>query len=164
MTSSGTANFTGALQVNGTVGYVLTEIYEETIPYTFSAASQSNLWSSASFTKPVGEIWVFEFSMQHSGYRGYVYDFGIRYGSQPHTTGNFLFIERFHDGAGGGAYCSNTFNGRFVVQAATAMTDTLKLDIAQGNAFSIGAVSTNTAFSSGSVAPSKLRIYKYKTA
>ena len=161
---TGTANFTGALQVNGTVGYVLTEVYEETIPYTLSLASQSNLWTSASFTKPVGEIWAFEFSMAHAGYRGYVYEFGIRYGSQPYGHGNYLFIERFHDGDGGGAYNINTFNGRFIIQPAISMTDTLKLDINQGNAFSIGAVTTNTSFPSSTLAPSKLRIYKYRTA
>lgn len=165
-TSSGTANFTGALQVNGTVGYVLTEIFEETIPYTYTTAGTfANFWTSSSFTKPAGEIWVFELSLQHAGYRGYVYEWGIRYGSQTPWTGAYLFVERFHDGNGGGAYTVNTFGGRWVVPAATTLTDNLKMEVVTGNAFAIGATNLpSSSFPSGTVAASTVRIYKYKTA
>jgi len=165
LTSSGTANFTGTFQVNGAVGYVLTEIYEETIPYTYAGGTTYNLWSSASFTKPVGEIWVFEFSMQHAGARGSPQDLGFRYGSQTPLTGNYLFIERFWDANGGGVLV-NLFSGKFVVQSSVAMTDTIKFDVLNpnGNAFSIGASTGSTSFSAGSLVASKFRIYKYKTA
>jgi hypothetical protein len=166
-TVTGTFNVTGALQVNGEVGYVLTSIYEETIPYTYTGAAYGvqNFWTSSSFTKPAGEVWVFEFSMTHAGYRGYVYEFGIRYGSQTFGTGNYLFVERFHDGSGGGAYTINNFGGRFVVQSETAITDTLRLDVGTGNAFSIGNGSLpSSGFPNATLALSKLRIYKYKTA
>ena len=168
LTSSGTANFTGVFQVNGAVSYVLTEIYEETIPYTYAGATTYNLWSSASFTKPVGEIWVFEFSMQHAGTRsGSPYDTGFRYGSQTPITGNYLFIERWLD-ASGGSVVTSLFSGKFVVQSSVAMTDTIKFDVVNtgtgGLNFSIGASTGGTSFSAGSLVASKFRIYKYKTA
>ena len=62
-TSNGVANFTGTLQVNGTVGYALTEVAEETITtYTNASlpASWTTAWTSASYVKPAGEIWVIE--------------------------------------------------------------------------------------------------------
>lgn len=165
-TVTGTLNITGGLQVNGETGWLLTSIYEEVIPYTYTnAGSFSNFWTSASFSKPAGEIWVFEFSMAHAGYRGYVYEFGIRFGNQAYATGNYLFVERFHDGAGGGAYTINSFGGRFVLPATTVIVNTLRLDVNTGNAFSIGnGALPSSGFPSASLTTSKLRIYKYKTA
>ena len=144
----------------------LKEIYEEVIPYTYTnAGSFSNFWTSASFSKPAGEVWVFEFQMTHAGYRGYVYEFGIRYGNQPYATGNYLFVERFHDGQGGGAYTLNGFTGRFVIPATTIIATTLRLDLSTGNAFSIGqGALPSSGLPNATLAPSKLRIYKYKNA
>lgn len=166
-TSSGTANFTGALQVNGTVGYVLTEIEEFTIPSTAipTGGYQNNLYASPSFTKPAGEIWVFEINMIHYGYRGYVYEFAGRYGSQTAQSGTYIFYERWHDGNGGGALSLNTYTNRWVLQSADTITDTLKIDAYNANAAGIGtAVGFASALVSGPLPPSKFRIYKYKTA
>ena len=173
LTSNGTANFTGALQVNGAVGYVLAEIYEETIPFTASSttsASTNNVWASAIFVKPAGELWVFEISMQHTGYKPYDYDLGFRYGSQTPMTGNYLFIERYVDGSdvGRGLDTTNHFSGNWILQPAITMTDTIKLDIVHGWWMSIGndaAVQrTSTLLYPATLQQSKFRIYKYKTA
>jgi hypothetical protein len=61
-TSNGTANFTGNLQVNGVNVYFLSEVIEENIPYATGVTANTlhNLFTSASYTKPVDEIWVIE--------------------------------------------------------------------------------------------------------
>jgi hypothetical protein len=63
-TSNGVANFTGTIQVNGTTAYVLTDIIEETMPNSVGAAANTlhTLFTSASYTKPVGELWLVEVS------------------------------------------------------------------------------------------------------
>ena len=170
LTSSGTANFTGALQVNGAVGYVLAEIYEETIPFTVSGGSQNNIWTSAIFVKPVGEFWVFEIYMQHTGYPSHGRDLGFRYGSQPATTGNYLFIEQVRDGTSTTNTGDNTchFFANWTLQPAITMTDTIKLDETHGLHLSIGNDAamqrTSTLLYTATLQESKFRIYKYKTA
>jgi hypothetical protein len=163
-TNSGTANFTGTFQVNGQVGYVLTEIYEENLSgVTLNAGTHYAVLTTAQFTKPAGEIWVCELDVTHSGYRGYVYEFDVRYLSQ---TTSYLFYERFHDGAGGGAFTFNRFTGRWVLQSSVTMTDSVTIDASTGNTLYFGSTGTGggSIMGTGSIPPSKLRIYKYKTA
>ena len=169
-TFNGVANFTGTLQVNGVVGYVLTEIYEETIPHygSIAAGLTNSLHTTSAFTKPVGEIWEMEISLRYYGAAGYVYEFAGRYGSQTPQTGSYLFYERRHDGAGGGAVGNELYTCRWVVTSAETFTsETIKIDTLanSGSGLQLG-MQTGLAGSvcSGPVYPSKFRIYKYKTA
>jgi hypothetical protein len=168
-TNSGTANFTGTLQVNGSVGYVLTEIYEETIP-PWSAPSNGQFWgvfTSASFTKPAGEIWAFEVTFNWRGYFGYGGgEWAGRYGSVAQGTGAYHFHDFYFDSQGGGTFYRQQVLYRWTADSATTFTsETFKIDASNS---SVGlqlfaTVSTGHSLST-SVTPSKFRIYKYKTA
>ena len=170
ITSSGTANFTGTLQVNGVVGYVLTEVYEHTPTFWQAAVGglYEAIYTSPSFTKPSDEIWVFEVNFQYSGKKGYNFDITGRYGSQTFRTGNYLFVELFTDGSGGGSHTEGHYTRRWVVPAGTAITsDTLKVDVFAANGselrvFNSGVISN--VVTTGNAPSSKFRIYKYKTA
>jgi len=173
LTSSGTANFTGALQVNGTVGYVLTEISEETMtPWAaITPTFYSSVWTSTAFTKPSNEIWVFETVASHRGVQGYYYEFAFRYGSQTARSGQYLSFNALYDHGNGSIITSNVITNRWVVPAGTAIaSDTVTVDAYAGNATQqalFQTVITNSNITNsfgGTVAPSKLRIYKYKTA
>ena len=169
-TSNGVANFTGTLQVNGVVGYVLTEIVDETIPhYGAIAAGLTNaLHTTSAFTKPAGEIWIMEISLRYYGAAGYTYEFAGRYGSQTPQTGSYLFYERRHDGAGGGAVGNELYTCRWILTSAeTATAETIKIDTlaGSGSGLQLGMqTGLAGAVCSGAVYPSKFRIYKYKTA
>lgn len=58
-THNGTVNITGGIKYNGTPVFGLYEIAEETPSWVLS--SNDLLWTSSQFTKPVDEIWIFEF-------------------------------------------------------------------------------------------------------
>lgn len=170
LTNSGIVNLTGAFQVNGATAYVLTEIYEETIPHYGSiAVGISNaVHITSSFTKPVGEIWQMEISLRYYGAAGYVYEFAGRYGSETPQTGAYLFYERRHDGAGGGAVGAELYTCRWIVPSAQTFTsETIKIDTnaGSGSGLQIGMqTGLPGTVCSGAVYPSKFRIYKYKTA
>ena len=170
-TFSGTCNFTGNFQVNGQTGYILTEIYEETIPSWSAtyAGLYNSVYTSSSFTKPVDEIWVFELFIRHSGYRGYNYEFAGRYGSQGYQSGSYIFSEQAFDSQGGGYGQATTFTTRWVVPSATTLTsDTFKIDAFAGTGSQMQMFTTTSPFTNiittGTLSASKFRIYKYKTA
>jgi hypothetical protein len=169
-TFNNNVNFTGTVQFNGTVGYMLTEIYEETIPHygSIAAGLTNALHTTSAFTKPVGEIWEMEISLRYYGAAGYTYEFAGRYGSQTPQTGSYLFYERRHDGAGGGAVGNELYTCRWILTSAETFTsETIKIDTlaGSGSGLQLG-MQTGLAGSvcSGPVYPSKFRIYKYKTA
>lgn len=168
ISSTGTANFTGALQVNGTVGYALTEIIEANISYTGTpaAGTWTNCFTSASYTKPAGEIWVIEV------------DFRFRTQAQVYTvirlnqTSSSTTLNGVYNIEGGGTdyfHCENAFL-RYVFQDATTFTSTFTLDVQPSNSgftFTIGEASfpyTPPYFTGVTLPVSKFRIYKYKTA
>jgi hypothetical protein len=167
----GTANFTGALQVNGTVGYVLSEVYEET-PALFTATYAGfydSAFTSSVFTKPSSEIWIFEVYFRHQGKQGYSYDFAGRYGSQAYRTGAYIFDNKFFDSQGGGSYYYGYYTARWVVPTGVGMvSETFKLDAFAAAGSELSLFSTTgpytTIITGGSLPPSKFRIYKYKTA
>lgn len=172
-TSSGTANFTGVLQVNGTVGYVLTEISEETMtPYIATTPGYfSAIWTSTAFVKPSEEIWVFETVSAHSGIRGWSYDFAFRYGSQTAQSGQYLALHAYYDIGNSGVKTAEVTTDRWVVNAGTAIaSDTVKVDVYAGSGSQMTLFETAIATSNitstfgGTLAASKFRIYKYKTA
>ena len=173
LTSSGTANFTGALQVNGAVGYVLTEIAEETMtPWTATTPGNFNaIWTSTAFVKPSEEIWVFETVSAHSGIRGWSYDFAFRYGSQTAQSGQYLALHAYYDIGNSGVRTTEVTTDRWVVNAGTAIaSDTVKVDVYAGSGSGMTLFQTTTAPTNitstlgGTLADSKFRIYKYKTA
>lgn len=163
LTSSGTANFTGAFQFNGTAVYGLAEIVEEDIPYTAGATANTlySLFTSASYTKPAGEIWVVEVD-------AYIY--------APSNSTNIHY--RVTDAADSvnytsGYLCNSQTNSVWLVSRRmyldTANTHTgvfhFRTKASQNNV-AIAPTSTQlTAYpdsSKGTV--NKFRIYKYKTA
>lgn len=169
ITSSGTANFTGTLQINGTVGYMLTEIFEETMsPWSASANGTFNgIFTSSQFTKPAGEIWIFEAFFNIRGYFGLGGgEWAGRYGSVTPQTGAYIFHDYYFDSQGGGTFYRQSHFHRWTADAASTFTnETFKVD-----AFNDGVglqlfqtVSTGHTLTT-SVVPSKFRIYKYKTA
>lgn len=164
-TFDGTSNFTGNLQVNGTVGYVLTGVIEETIPYATGTAANTlhNLFTSASYTKPVGEIWVIEidaimWSLNNANTH-------YRLTDSTDTT-NFMIGYA----ATNSAYDVFEINKTYIFDSSSTHTGTFVFRAKCGQPTisispSTTELSTGTSYpdaSKGSVG--KFRIYKYKTA
>jgi hypothetical protein len=172
-TSNGTANFTGVLQVNGTVGYVLYELLEETIaPWTaVSPGNYNGVYTSSAFTKPTGEIWVFEVSYNLYGDAGYSMALGGRYASQTAYTGTYKFAENHTVSTHSYAIYHKTQTWTEGTSVALS-AETLKIDTYAGASsymqlFFTSTTGTAYGIFSGyttAIAPSKFRIYKYKTA
>lgn len=165
-TSNGVANFTGTLQVGGTVGYALTEIVEQNMSYTGTPAggSWTACFTSASYTKPVGEIWVLEVDFRFRTQAGVFTVIRLNQTSTSTTLNGVYNIE----GAGSDYFhCENAFL-RYVVADATTFTSTFTLDVqpnGSGFVFTIGEAAFPYAYFTGVTLPvSKFRIYKYKTA
>lgn len=167
-TSNGVANFTGTLQVNGAVGYVLTEISEESIA-SWTAPSAGNhfsVFTSAAFTKPAGEIWAFELVYNWTGSVG-VGGAAVagRYGSVTQGTGDYLFHDFYFDSQGGATVYRNTVVQRWIALSATTFTsETFRVDANSSAGVGLQLFNTTTSGLTTSVTSSKFRIYKYKTA
>jgi len=178
--SNGVANFKGTLQVNGTVGYVLTEITEETIPpYTSTVTGNfAAIWSSLPFTKPVGEVWVFELRFNYSNDTvtgagvGVPFGYGIRYSSETAFTGTYKSAERFSAFSTSVSISYNGVQSRVVTwseQVSTALTsnnvvfDTCTTASVGQKMFS-STVGIFAGYPSTPIVSSTLKIYKYKTA
>lgn len=179
LTSSGTANFTGALQVNGTVGYVLTEIVEETMtPWNSpSTGTFNSIWSSALYTKPSNEMWIFEADFHFESQMGAGSMYGFRYSDQTFLTGQYKALQivwsyandpllihhqtkRWVEGIG-------TTLSSVSVRVDTGVKQYATMGMFKTTSSSypwLGAVWGAGATFTISLAPSKLRIYKYKTA
>lgn len=170
-TFNGTANFTGVFQVNGAVGYVLTEVYEETItPWTSTTAGFFSIWTSATFTKPAGEIWVLGIDYVHDGVLGYGYEVALRYASQTARSGQYFHIVGMYD-AGVTFVQSFRENLSVVIPVGTAVTNervAIDVNVSSGSQLRVGQTSIPsfniTNGFGGTNTPSVLRIYKYKTA
>lgn len=176
-TSNGVANFTGTLQVNGTVGYVLTEVLDETIPpYTsVGAGNSAGIWQSLLFTKPAGEVWIFELNFNHgSNVPSYTtsainYGFGFRYYSTAVYTGSYKSAFSVNRPISGASHADTTVipaQVTWVEQSATVLTnERVTIDVFVGTAMKM--FSNSSAIFTGfttPVASSVLRIYKFKTA
>jgi len=166
LTSSGTANFTGALQVNGTVGYVLTDIVEETIPSNSvtSTTAWVSYFTSASYTKPTGEIWIIEtvFQFSRSLSSG---EAGIRLNQTTPSTA----LRGVFDVEGAGSIYQHTEQTAFntVFDTASSFTSTFTIDAVfsvAGYSFVLGNTTASPYLSGITIPVSKFRIYKYKTA
>lgn len=163
-TSNGTANFTGAFQFNGSAVYSLAEIVEEDIPNSTGAAANTlhSLWTSASYTKPAGEIWVVEFNTTvfapnnntntHLRFTDSAdsvkYALGYFYNAVTNSVLNFS----------GDFYLNsaNTFSGTFVLRAKSNQTN---ISVTPTGTQLTTSYPDNTQGTS-----SKFRIFKYKTA
>lgn len=172
-TSNGVANFTGILQVNGTVGYVLYAVSELALPspvYIVGTTSTTVATTANFGAKPSEEIWVFKCSFVYIC-NGYPFKIAIRYSTETIYTGNYIAMESYQDGAGAGLYVFNNFNQEWVVPAGTALAGTtLSIDatsIASQNATVFHVYSGSDGIGggwTGSVPAPKILIYKYKTA
>jgi len=167
LTSSGVANFTGTFQVGGTVGYALTEIVEQNMSYTGSPSggSWTACFTSASYTKPVGEIWVLEVDFRFRTEAQHYTVFRFQQTTPSVTLNGVYNIE----GAGSNYYhCENAML-RYVFQDATTFTSTFTLDAypTSTHTITIGEAAfpyTPPYFTGVTLPVSKFRIYKYKTA
>jgi len=170
--STGTANFTGTLQVGGTVGYVLYEVTDQTItPWEATAVGYAGaIWTSSSFTKPSDEIWRFEVDFSYDGVTGYGWEFAFRYSSQTARSGQYLYISSQYSS---GVTNKNTYReiASWSVGAGTAISATnftIDAFAVSGSSFRMfqTSIPTSSVMSTfgGTIAPSKFRIYKYKTA
>ena len=171
LTSNGTANFTGTLQVNGAVGYVLTEIVEETIPINSLVQGANNtlqtLWTSASYTKPAGEIWFIEVA-GHFTYNTYTW-----YVIRLKESASSLIVdgETGVDHSGGSAQRLQKIRFQYPYSASSTFTSTFVLEFSLwGGGYTGGFGYSNlsqilTGYLSAVDFPvNKFRIYKYKTA
>lgn len=160
-TFTGTSNFTGNLQVNGSTAYVLTDIIEESVPNAVGATANTlhSLFTSASYTKPAGELWVVEFNgniymATDSAVHWRITDSAdtAKYSSSYWNNGTteiFNFSEKFYLNS------SNTHTGTFVFRAkALGANVTLNASSAQLSIFPDASERLD----------GKFRIYKYKTA
>jgi hypothetical protein len=160
-TSNGVANFTGTLQINGSVAYALIDVIEETVPNATGAASNTlhNLFTSASYTKPAGELWIVELSSNI-----YSYNDGTAHWRITDSTDTITYTA---------SYWNNVTNGsmplleKFYLNSANEHTGTFVL---RGKSPVPNLVLNGTA-AQLSVFPDaskridgKFRIFKYKTA
>lgn len=169
--STGTANFTGALQVNGSTGYVLYEVFEETMTHWIASVPffHPNVFLSSAFTKPSDEIWFFAMNGTESAISNTIGEFAIRYQSQTPQTGQYVVQHRTSWYEGTGSYfLSKTFYASWIAGIGTTFTnekvavDAFAFAGSQMQLFSTTPASS--AITTGTLAPSRFRIYKYKTA
>jgi hypothetical protein len=164
-TSNGVANFTGALQVNGTVGYVLTEIVEETVS-AYSTTSTANtytvMFTSASYTKPSDEIWCVEivgsYSYNIQGYLSY---------KLKRTSGSVDLCGSFDlDQNTTAVNVTHYLHLSATENTGTAFTSTYTFEMGYNiSGYFIGVGQTTSVGAGTNTVPStKFRIYKYKTA
>jgi hypothetical protein len=169
-TNSGTVNFTGTLQVGGSVAYVLYEVYEETLPSWQAAVPgvQSAVVTTALFTKPADEVWIFEIDGTWSMVRGYGASYAFRYSTEAFQTGSYLKLD-FDYSSGVTWVTSRSIYHTWTVPAGTALTSRrVVTDVSAGNGSQLN-MFRNTSLAtdiitSGSLPVSKFRISKYKTA
>ncbi|CAB4144001.1 hypothetical protein UFOVP460_12 [uncultured Caudovirales phage] len=177
-TSNGIANFTGTLQVNGSTGYVLTEVTEETIPsfvVSNSVGRPMNTWhngfTSSTFTKPSDEIWFFEavLTVNPASVSGVLFVDHFIYASN--NANSVIYYNRQGKNIGNVAQTNSsahTSELKWIVNTGTALTsETVKLwYFVLGSADYIHTFgSTSADASTGKAYPAaKLRIYKYRTA
>jgi hypothetical protein len=170
LTVKGTANFTGAFQVNGTVGYVLTEIVEQSMASTTPAiGTTAGVFTSTAFTKPSDEIWVFEVDYHLYGISGWGFTVGFRYNSVAPYTGTYQYTrvwtvpgnnqtEYFHEITRWVAGTGTTFT------AETVKCDTKVNSGSNVIIFPTSVTHSGWGLTTVNTVSSKFRIYKYKTA
>lgn len=161
-TSNGTANFTGVFQIGGTVSYALTEVIEEDIPNATGAAANTlhNLFTSASYTKPVGELWIVEVT-------GIVYQANDTLGHWRMTdsTDTIIYVSHYWNNDTSNDTIpihfnfylpsSNSHSGTFVFRFKSYQTNiTISPSSSQLSSYP----------DSGKRTDGKFRIYKFKTA
>jgi hypothetical protein len=163
---SGTSNFVGGFQVGGSTGYILTEIVEQT--FTFAGATTISTWTnaytSASYTKPAGEIWMVEVDFRYRHEQ--VLYMAIRFNQTSTSTtldGTFNI-----EGSPVNYYHIENCILRYVFQNASTFTSTFTLDFqpsASGTSVFVGEPTFPYAgvFTGITMPASKFRIYKYKT-
>jgi len=177
-TVTGLVNITGDFQVNGSVGYVLTEITEETVtPFSCVGASAGYNawvlgWTSATHTKPVGEIWKFELALSVKPNSVAATQYADHFIWTSNNAVTVTYDYRQGKNIGFVAQTNSAFhktNLDWVVNAGTALTaDNVGLRVfikESGTAGQYDFGTTATDAITGVAPPaSKLRIYKYRTA
>lgn len=170
---AGNLNLTGTLTFNGIGGYVLTEVFEQSIsPWTATTPTNyDSVFTSTAFTKPSNEIWMFELSYNLYGDTGYGMGVGARYGSQTAYTGTYKFLEYYTVATHSYSLYHRTHS--WVEGTGVTLTaETVRIDANAGSSSAMAMFKTSTSGNAYAVfvgyttpiAPSKFRIYKYKPA
>ena len=158
ITATGTVNITGAFQVNGSVAYVLTEIFEETpVQFTNTSSLAWNLaWTSTAYTKPADELWIVELNTTSSCYgSASVSEIKLDRSLTSQIVG-YDVVWSNHFGGGGIHYKNIMF--KYIIQPGTAVTsESARIYVNSAN-------NHTSTIANASALPSKFRMYKYKTA
>lgn len=169
-TFSGTSNFTGDLQVNGAAAYVLTDVIEEDIPNFVGALGNTthSMFTSASYTKPAGELWIVEaagdFALYNNsavGWRITNSDDTIIYASSYLNTDTgevWPFYEKFY------LPSANTHTGTFVLRGKTYSGANFTLSPTEAQLNSTLSLPSSSVIETNKRINGKFRIFKYKTA
>lgn len=172
-TSNGVANFTGTLQVGGTVGYMLYEVFEQTVSYSNNSVplGWNAFYTSPSLTKPSDEIWVIESDFRFRNLiGGNIWGLRLNLTTPDTMLNGTINIE----GAGFSYWHIENCVMKYVFNTGTTFTSTITLDVlpssATGYGFYVGetnyplSLGVSTALSTVTFPLSYFRIYKYKTA
>lgn len=165
-TTSQTETYNGS---SWSSGYVLYEVYEETLPawVAIVAGNQAAVVTTASFTKPANEIWEFEIDGTWTLVRGYGAEYGFRYSTETFQTGSYLESD-YDFSSGVTALSTRSIHHRWTVPAGTALSArTVVVDVSVGAGSQLRMFQNTPVYTAiittGSLPVSKFRIYKYKT-
>lgn len=163
-TSNGVANFTGTLQVNGTVGYVLTDVIEESIASsspTTGATTWTDLFTSSSHTKPTGEVWILE--LDATWYYSVTGQTAARFIRTSDST--VLDLKLSVESAPTAYFHYENTGFKYYFNSASSFTSTFKVQGFGAGLIMYFAPTGNWFYNSNvQLIQPKFRIYKYKTA
>lgn len=166
---TGAANFTGGFQIGGSSGYMLYEVYEQNLStWTATAAGVfPAVVTTASFTKPANEIWVFEIDGAWTMVRGYGAGYAFRYSTETYRTGAYLKYDVDYS-SGVALPTTRSIYYTWTVPAGTALSSRSVMVDVWANSGSQLAMFVNASLASeiittGTLPLSKFRILKYKT-
>ena len=167
-TTSSTETYNGS---SWSSGYTLYEVYEETLPTwaAVSAGINNAVVTTASFTKPSDEVWVFEVDGSWSLVRGWGASYAFRYSTETPQTGAYLEYHMDYS-SGVTSPVVRSIDHTWTVPAGTALSArSLVFDAFAGSGsqltlFKNTSLNGYTALiTTGSLPASKFRIRKYKT-
>lgn len=166
---TGPANFTGGFQIGGSTGYMLYEVYEQNLsPWTATAAGVfSAVVTTAAFTKPVDEIWVFEIDGVWTMVRGYGAGYAFRYSTEAYRTGAYLKYDVDYSSGltlptSRSIYYTWTVLNGTALSSRSIMVDVWANSGSQLSMFVNGSLASEI-ITTGTLPLSKFRISKYKT-
>lgn len=158
---NGNTNITGSFKLNDEVGYALIDVIEETVPNATGTTANTlhTLFTSASYTKPAGELWIVELSSNLL-----IYNDGSAHWRITDSTDTITYTASYWNNPGNGQRpllekfylnSANEHTGTFVLRAKAPVPNI----ILNGTAAQLSVFSDASKRIDG-----KFRIFKYKTA